>query len=56
MGWRSVGVGNTLGVCIGTDVFWYTVVHSGFANDVGVTDDENSGVMEPAGSGDTVGL
>ena len=26
------------------------------SDDVGVTDDENSGVMEPAGSGDTVGL
>ena len=32
------------------------MVRSGFADDVGVRDGENSGVVEPAGSGDIVGL
>ena len=31
------------------------MVCSDFADDVGVTDDENSGVIETAGSGEVVG-
>ena len=56
IGWGSVGAGDTLGVYMGSDVVWYTVVCSEVADDVGITDGENSGVVEPAGFGDIVGL